>query len=301
MKDRDGKMAWCRSGKPYSGRPGTLLLVAALSTVLPVVLRAEGSDRFAGPMLAHVDTPDAALDHNGAPTDNLRVALGLGPFLYPSYPGGRIYRVLPFPYVEGSYGSAAEFELFDGLRLSLLRTNGFAAGPIARYRWGRTSHDSQTELLGLRRVNDTVEIGGFVSYTVGSLWLDLTGTQDVLHGHGGAVLEARATLSLPITAGLGIEIGPFLRAATGRFTQAYYGISALEARRSGRPIFAASGGLERGGLAVAAQLHLTSNLSLRSQVEFGRLFGSAATSPLSQHDGSTDQIYAGLFLVWQWR
>jgi outer membrane scaffolding protein for murein synthesis (MipA/OmpV family) len=232
----------------------------------------------------------------------LSLALGLGPFLYPSYPGGKVYRVLPFPYIEGGYGELVGFELLDGLRLNLLRRDGFSAGPMARYRWGRTSHDSLVELQGLRRVNDTIELGGFVSYIKGPLYLDLSLTQDVLHGHGGAVAEAWATLSLPLAKGLGVEFGPFLRAASQRYTQAYFGIDAQQSAANGKPAYNAAGGLERGGLQVAAQLDLAPpGLSLRGQTEIARLLGSAAQSPITRQGGSRMQVYSGLFLVWQFR
>ena len=231
----------------------------------------------------------------------LHLALGRGPYLYPSYPGGRTYRVLPFPYAEASSGTAVEFELFDGLRLNLLRNGGFVAGPIARSRWGRTSHDSRADLAGLPRVNDTVELGGFVGYTAGPLWLDVSATQDVLRGHGGAVLQAEATLSLPLAQGFGVEFGPFLRAATGSYAKAYYAIDAAASAANGRPAYAAHGGLERAGLEASAQRDLAPGLSLRGQTEFGRLVGSAADSPLVRRGGSAVQIYSGLFLVWQVR
>lgn len=246
-----------------------------------------------GPALAaDPPTPDA---HR----QGFELNLGAGPLLYPAYPGARISRVLPFPYIAGGWGERVEFDLLDGLRIAALSAGGFSAGPAARLRFGRTTADDRAQLQGLRRFPDTVELGGYAAYEAGPLYLDLTGTQDVARAHGGAVLDGRALIGARLGA-VAVQAGPALRAVTRAFDAAYYGISANRAAASGRPVYAAQGGLERAGALFNAEWRLSERLVLHGFVEYDRLLGSAARSPLVQGKGGTaDQVYAGMFLSWR--
>ena len=241
---------------------------------------------------------EEALADVAAPRQGLELNLGAGPLLYPAYPGARTYRVLPFPYIGGGYGNWAEFELLDALRVTALSIGGFSVGPAARLRFGRSTSNDRAQLTGLRSFPDTVELGGFVGYEAGPLWLDATATQGIARAHGGAAMDARALLSIPVGK-VGLEIGPELRVATRSFMQAYFGIDESRAAAAGRAAYSAGGGLERAGLLANAELRLTNRLSLRSFVEYGRLLGSAASSPLTRQGGALDQVYAGAFLTWR--
>ena len=239
--------------------------------------------------------PPLAFD---APRHGLELNLGAGPLLYPAYPGAKIYRVVPFPALSGGYGDRVDFNLLDALRITAVSLDGFSAGPAGRFRFGRQTSDDRAQLTGLRSFPDTLELGEFLAYQTGPLWIDLTGTQDVARAHGGAALEAHALLSLPL-GHVGLEFGPELRLANHTFNQAFFGIDASRAASTGRPSYRAAGGVERVGGVANLEWRLGTHLSLSSFVEYWRLTGSAATSPLVLQGGSADQIYAGTFLTWR--
>jgi hypothetical protein len=74
---------------------------------------------------------------------------------------------------------------------NLVNYDGFKAGPIARYRFGRDEDDNNA-LDGLGDVNDSIELGGFLKYEIGIWSAGLTVAQDVAGGHEGLVAEATA-------------------------------------------------------------------------------------------------------------
>lgn len=234
----------------------------------------------------------------GVPRQGFELNIGAGALLYPAYQGARVQRVVPFPSISGGYGERVEFDLLDGLRVAAVRFGGFSAGPAARFRFGRHTSDDRTQLRGLRSFGGAGELGGYIAYEAGPLALDAIATQDVTGAHGGAALDVRALLGVPLGR-LGIAAGPELRLVTRRYAEAYYGISPSHSQASGRPAYSAAGGLERAGFLVSGEWWLTGRLALRGQAEYGRLLGSAAKSPLVRAGGSPDQFYAGLFLTWR--
>ncbi|MEI6160214.1 MAG: MipA/OmpV family protein [Roseococcus sp.] len=231
------------------------------------------------------------------PREGLQLDLGAGPLLYPAYPGARIYRALPFPVISGGYGPRVNFDVLDGLRITALEAAGFSLGPALRLRFGRRTADDRAQLHGLRSFPDTVEAGGFVAYERGFFYADATLTQDVAQAHQGLALELRGLISLPMGP-VGVEFGPELRVVDRRFAQSFFGIDPQNALASGRPAYRASAGLERVGGIVSAEYRINPSLSLRGFVEWARLEGSAARSPLVQ-SGAVGQVYAGIFLVWR--
>ena len=263
------------------------------------LLAGQAGAQVPGSPVGGSQAPAAAAPQAFAPRTGFELNLGLGPLLYPTYPGARISRAVPFPHISGGYGDRVDFDALDGLRLTALEAAGFSVGAAARYRFGRRLADDRAQLQGLRQFHDTIEAGGFLAYERGALYADATLTQDIGRTHRGAVLDGRALLSLPLGP-VGLSAGPMIRAVSRPFAQAYYGIAPNRALANGRPAHSAGAGLERAGLLLLGEWHMSTRLALRGFVEYGRLLGTAADSPLVRgRGGAADQVYAGVFLTWR--
>lgn len=222
--------------------------------------------------------------------------LGAGPYFSPAYPGSGATRVRPLPYINGGYGEWLDFDVLEGIRLSLLQVRGASFGPMLRLREGRETSDARRNLTGLRGFSDTVEGGFFVAYASGPFYADVRLTQDLAQSHGGAAMEIRALLSIPVGR-VAFSAGPQLRMVTRRYAQSFYGITEAEASRTRYGTYRASGGLERIGALAALQWRVSERWGLQGYVEYGRLQNAAADSPLVRASaGSPDQIQAGVFL-----
>ena len=235
----------------------------------------------------------------GQERQGFELNLGGGPTFWPAYSGSASTEVRPFPFINGGYGNWLDFDVLDGIRLSALQLHGFSLGPMLRLREGRDTDDSRRNLTGLRSFSDTVEAGGFLAYTAGALYADVSLTQDVARSHGGAAMEARLLFSAPLGR-VAFTVGPEVRVVTRQYAQSYYGVSEAEAATSRHAAYSPGGGLERVGGIVAMQWRVTDRWDLQGYVEYARLQNDAARSPLVRtSDGSRDQLQAGLFLSYR--
>ena len=78
-----------------------------------------------------------------------------------------------------------------------------------------------------------------------------------------------------------------------------FGISDLQAARSGRQPYRAKSGLRDAGLTALGAYKLTENWMITGMVRYHRLLGDAADSPLVANDGSADQLMGGLGLAYE--
>jgi MipA family protein len=74
----------------------------------------------------------------------------------------------------------------------------------------------------------------------------------------------------------------------------YFSITPEQSMASGLPTFDAKGGLRSFGAGVQARYELSRNWATHSFIEYERLAGDAATSPLITQRGTRDQIQVGL-------
>ncbi|MGZ6175989.1 MAG: MipA/OmpV family protein, partial [Candidatus Binataceae bacterium] len=72
-----------------------------------------------------------------------------------------------------------------------LGSQGWRAGPMIKIDTGRPRFTS-SGLQALRSIDRTLELGGFVSYTIGPARLRLNARGDVTGAHGGAIVEFAA-------------------------------------------------------------------------------------------------------------
>lgn len=229
----------------------------------------------------------------------IRLMAGAGAYLLPRYPGARRTSVSAYPFLDAAIGTRLEVDTLNGARLTAFERDGLSLGLAARYRFGRQTSDDRAQLQGLRRIHDTVELGGFVNYRLApGLTADLVVTQDVANAHRGMVGDLSLNHSFEIGR-VEVEYGPFLRFASRAFQQSFYGISPQQAALNGRSAHNASTGINRAGFAVWGDLPLTGRLHLIADVEYGYLLGSAGASPLVRQGGSPSQLFAGVFLAWR--
>ncbi|PZW49195.1 outer membrane scaffolding protein for murein synthesis (MipA/OmpV family) [Humitalea rosea] len=279
----------------------TLLL--ALLAVVPAhaedALPAHAEDALP----AHAE--DALPAHAEDALPALSLSLGGGVAASPAYRGGGAVRLSPSPYVSGSIGEALEVDSLDGVRLRLLHLEGLnlgglSAGAFGRYSAGRSVHDLPARLRGLGGLGDTVELGGYVTYEAGPLTLDTIAVQDATRGGGGAALESRLTLGIPIgdpARQQGFEIGPFVQLADRAGLRRDFGVDAAQSAATGLAAFSPRAGAGMAGIEGFASLPLAAGWSLRGFVQWGRLVGDAAASPIVRGGGAREQLSGGAFLV----
>lgn len=227
------------------------------------------------------------------------LSIGGGAMAAPSYLGARGVEVTPAPYLSADIGRDLSIDVTDGIRYTVLRTGGFSLGPVARYREGRSRGSLPMRLRGLSGVTDAGELGAFAAYEAGPAAFEIIGTGDI-GGYHGALLEARATLSVPFgdpASQQGIVVGPFVKMGNRAFVRKNLGVDAQQAAATGLAVSQPGGGPYMAGLEANAAIGLSEHWSLRSVASWGRLTGKAGSSSLVRDGGRRDQTSSGLFLV----
>ena len=89
--------------------------------------------------------------------------IGLGPQVYPSYPGSDEYDFGPLvEFSRKNAGETFEFEAPDeSFDLALVKTNGFSFGPAVNWEGKRDAEDVGANLP---TVKFSIEAGGFVAF-----------------------------------------------------------------------------------------------------------------------------------------
>lgn len=234
------------------------------------------------------------------------VSLSAGAVVSPTYLGDDSYQISAFPNINVSYGNSFSLSL-AGAEYSVYRDKNFRFAPVARFNFGRDEEGANPlcfvcndteELIGLREVDFTVELGGLAEYTFGDFAASLEVRQGI-NGHEGLIGEAGLSYSASANL-LGktgfFSFGPTLSFADTKYFDAFFSVSAAESLASGLTAYNAEGGLLSYGLRASMFLPFDDRFSLVSFGEFERLTGDAANSSLVVERGSPNQALFGLAL-----
>ena len=303
MVGRDAARATPVGGpRPHAGLERT-------PTVEPVVIGASrpcAALAFAGALtLGTTPTPAAVVGEElvgpayGPPADaTLEATVGILGGLAPDYPGSDDYRLIPAPYVHGSYREIV-FVRGSQLGLNALRLGsrregfGFRAGAIAALDPGRDT-DANDAVDSLDDVDFGVEVGGFAELAYLFAALRLEARREVAGGHGGVVVDLVSEFSLPLTSWLRVDLEVGTRWADADYMAAYFGVTPGQAAITGLAAHDPGAGVTSVDVLLGATYFLTESWLLRVQGAYGRLLGDAADSPIVDDKGSPNQFFIGL-------
>lgn len=268
------------------------------AALISLILLLPSSQALAGTTVQPAPVTAFGAIPSGTAASSWDVTLGVGAAYVPDYEGSDDYKVRPLPDLSVSYRDLVF------LRGTMIGANAITVsgrgpgdklqlGPLARWRQGR-DESKNSALHGLGDVNDSIEVGGFARYSLGHLAVDLSVMQDVAGGHKGALVETGI--------GYGTQLAPKLKGnlrasttwASDKYMQSYFGISPLQAIRSGRQTYDAGAGFKDAGLSLGLDYSLTDHWGLGARLGYTRLLGDAADTPIVKQDGSADQFMSAV-------
>ena len=230
-----------------------------------------------------------------SPSGDWTVMVGVGGEYTPDFVGSKNGRFLPIPiFTIRRAGSIDQFRgPRDSASIALLDVGNFRAGPAFRYASSRKS-DKYAELTGLGDVKAAYELGGFVEYYPVD-WLRLRSElRQGMGGHTGTVADVSADVIVPLIQRLTVSAGPRFTWKSTKATAPYFGVSAAQALASGLPIYDARGGAHSVGFGSQISYRINPQWEVHAYVEYEKLLGDAADSPLVKLRGSTNQTTVGL-------
>ena len=230
-----------------------------------------------------------------SPSGNWTVMVGIGGEYTPDFVGSKNGKALPVPIF--SIRRAGSVDQFRGPRdsasIALLDVGNFRAGPAFKIVSSRKS-DKYAELTGLGDVKTAHEVGGFVEYFPID-WLRLRSElRQGMGGHTGAVADVSADVIVPLIQRLTVSAGPRFTWKSTNATAPYFGVDAVQAAASGLPRYDARGGAHSVGVGSQISYRINPQWEVHAYVEYEKLLGDAADSPLVKLRGSSNQTTVGV-------
>jgi len=241
---------------------------------------------------------DALATDFGLPQGSVDLKVGGVALVTPKYEGSKEYEVIGFPFLVpvglGESG-AVQFKGPDDLRFRFLNFNGFEAGPVVGYRFGRDQDDAD-RLFGLGDVDGGLVVGGFVAYRPGPLGVFASYNHQVTGDDAGGLLrfgvegKTKFSPAVELTAVLGASY------ADSDYMDAYFGVNAFQSARSGLAQYDADAGIKDVYFGLTADVALDDRWGLILLGRYSRLLDEAADSPIVETE---DQFYGGIGLTYK--
>jgi outer membrane protein len=223
------------------------------------------------------------------------VMVGVGGAYNPDFEGAKRSMLSPVPIFSiRRAGSAEQFRgPRDGASIALIDFGDLRAGPVGKFVASRKAN-SYSELNGLGDVKTAVELGGFVEYFPVDWFRTRVELRQGVTGHHGTVADFSADFIVPVVQHFTVSAGPRFTWESTSATSPYFGIDAVQAMASGLPVFNARGGAHSAGVGAQISYRVNRQWEVHSYVEYERLLGDAAKSPLVTSRGSPNQTTVGI-------
>lgn len=223
--------------------------------------------------------------------------IGLGPQIYPSYPGADDYDFGPFiEFSRKNAGETFEFEAPDeSFDFTLLRMDGLSLGPAVNWEGKRDADDAGANLP---KIGFTIEPGIFVAFQPTEGFRLRTEARKGLGGHKGWIAMTSADVVLRDGDEWLFSIGPRVTWSDNRYHDAWWGVTPADALASGLPAYDPGGGIHAYGAAASFLTQLGPHWGIATYAKYDRLTGDAADSPVVRQLGSRDQFSGGVALTY---
>lgn len=249
------------------------------------------------------DLPPATPAASAPPLDEWTVTVGAEPRIIPAYPGASdsraIFSALPLFSARTAGTPPDFFGPRDSFGFDIIDIGTLKFGPAFNLIWRRKA-SSYSELYGLADVDYAVQAGGFGEFWP-MPWLRLRGeVRQGIGGETGVTGDVFLDAVVPIGSWT-LSGGPRVTLQSAAATSPYFTITAAQAAAAnltpGQPplsAYNAGGGLYSYGAGAMARYFWSPQWATHAFVEYQRLAGDAADSPLVTQRGSPDQVTYGI-------
>lgn len=222
------------------------------------------------------------------------ITLGIEGAAVPRYDGADDLVFRPSPIVDvRKAGTPPRFHSpRQGFGFGLLEFGQFRAGPVGKLRYSRHEGDSP-DLRGLGDIDWAVEIGGFAEYWPVQWLRAYAEVRQGIGGHNGIVSDILIDAVIPVTAQLTLSAGPRLTLQSAKAVSPYFDVTPAQSVASGLPVYDAGGGVTSWGVGAQACYQWSPQWATYAYVEYQRLSGDVANSPLVSLRGTRDQVMVG--------
>jgi outer membrane protein len=276
---------------PTSGRYRSVFAaaLAALSATVAVIHGASAQTAFTLP------APPIELPVLPPVSGNWTVMIGAEGQYRPDFQGANHYLFSPVPIFSiQRAGSVDQFRSpRDNISIALIDFVDLRAGPAGKFMPSRKA-SSYSELTGLGNVKAAFEAGGFIEYFPVDWFRVRNETRAGFGGHQGVVSDFSADFIVPVTRAITVSAGPRFTWESTKALSPYFSVDPTQSAASGLPVFDAKGGAHTVGAGAQVKYRIDPQWEVHSYVEYDRLLGNAAKSPLVTARGSINQTTVGI-------
>lgn len=215
----------------------------------------------------------------------LRFELGGGVTVAPSFEGSSRYEATP------SFTFRLKELKWQNIDIGGDEVGGFSIAPSFRYLNERNASDDPI-LAGIEDIDASLELGLRASYEWQNARIFAQARYGVT-GHNGLVGEAGADIILRPDEQLTFSIGPRISFGNTEYNDTFFSVPTTALNLQA---FEAEGGLKSAGVESAIRYDFSDTWAIESSVEWSRLVGDAAASPIVQA-GERDQIIAKFGII----
>lgn len=220
-----------------------------------------------------------------------KFTLGLGALVVPDYIGSDDYTFAPVPVARATYDNYFVEVRGLALRANVLNNKWFHMGPVIRGDLGRDDVNNR-RVDDLPDVDPSAEIGAFARLQAKGWFLGLEAAQDVASGHGGLLVTWGAGKRFQLAERMGLTIAGGMTWADKNYMDSNFSVGRLETR-SGLKMFQAGNSLRDASASITYTWGFAPNWGLGVILSYARLSGDAADSPVTDDEGSANQLVGG--------
>jgi outer membrane protein len=279
---------------------GLALTIASLQ-----ITPAQAQEALGAPPTAEAEAaaPAVERDDDGRPTSGPHGFFSIGPGAVPAFDGAKKYQLIPL--MIGNVGwKGVEVQIRGlGARVDLLGNSRVQLGPVFNFRNSRDSaKDGSGRVKLLDDVGSSAEVGGFVGYRFGGnqygqgeVAFDLTLTKDVSDRHDGMVGSAQVSYAAYRSQKFFLNVDAQTTFVDKKYMRAFFGVTPVEAARSGLTAYRPDGGIRDAGAGLTAGYQFNKRWGLIARAGANHYLGDAKDSPIVK-EGSKLQAVGGLGL-----
>ncbi|MBW1895545.1 MAG: MipA/OmpV family protein [Deltaproteobacteria bacterium] len=246
-------------------------------------------------------------DHEGIHVDldteakkDLSFTGGLGIAAVPDYEGSEDYKAVPLLFARADCRSGRYIEfLGNRLKMNVLANDTWHLGPLVRYRGKRDDDVDNDKVAKMLEVDESVEVGAFLTYKISNCHIGIQGAWDVSDGHDGFVARLETGYNVPLKNALKFGITLFTTYANDDYMDSYFSVTTANRGTSGLALYDADGGIKDFGATLTLGYAPWNNWGITGILGYTLLLGDAEDSPLVDAEGSNGQFLGGVMATYR--
>jgi len=234
---------------------------------------------------------DVAAAETGGAKENI-VGLGIG--FVPEYEGSDDMKAVPLLQARFNFANGMNLGLFGNtLRFDMCPDTTWNVGPMLRYRAERDDVDND-KVDRMKTVDAALEAGAFLNYNFENWVVMFSAATDVSDAHDGSVLDFGVGYRHPLNTQTMLTLFAKGSYASEDYMETYFGVDGEDADRSGLKPYEADDEFKDVALGGLLQHNINDRWGVLGLLQYTKLLGDAADSPLVDDEGSDNQFVVGV-------